>query len=150
MNGIPRKAPNWESPNLWLTNLRRKQQSELLKILSLKDRQRLAKTLPAKEGVIPKANKIKKSDKAQRKRGGRFREMGICLEAQQEIEKGLLPPNILGEISMSEVLTALEEEPGESKNLPFFSKGAKGGLIYLIKNRKFLDKEEYLANLNFS
>ena len=107
MNGILRRAPNWESPNFWLTNIRQKQQSELLKILSLKDRKRLAKTLPAKEGIAPKANKIKKSDKAQRKREGRFREMETCLEAQQEIEKGLLPPNILGEISMPEALKAL-------------------------------------------
>ena len=52
--------------------------------------------------------------------------MEICLEAQQEIEKGLLPPNILGEISMPEVLKALGEEPGESKTLPFFLKVLKG------------------------
>ena len=52
--------------------------------------------------------------------------MGICLEAQGEVEQGLLPPSVLGEISTSEALTALEGEPGESKNLPFFLKALKG------------------------
>ena len=46
--------------------------------------------------------------------------MEICLELYMEIEQGLLPQSVLGEISMSEVLKALEEEPEESKNLPFF------------------------------
>ena len=63
--------------------------------------------------------------------------MEICLEAQGEIEKGLLPPNILGEISTSEVLTALGEEPGESKNLPFSKALKGGGLIYLTKTESF-------------
>ena len=46
--------------------------------------------------------------------------MEICLEVQREVEQGQLPPSVLGEISMTEVLTALENEPEESKNLPFF------------------------------
>ena len=46
--------------------------------------------------------------------------MEICLELHMEIEQGLLPRSVLGEISMAEVLKALGEEPEESKNLPFF------------------------------
>ena len=48
--------------------------------------------------------------------------MEICLEVQGEIEQGLVPTSALGEISISEVLTALGNEPEESKNLPFFWK----------------------------
>ena len=120
IDNVLKRTPGWEEPSFWLTNIREKAITELLKILSLKDRKRLAKTLPSKEGIIPKANKIKKSDKAQRKRERRFREMEICLEVQGEVEQGLLPQSVLGEISMSEVLMALEGEPEESKNLPFF------------------------------
>ena len=52
--------------------------------------------------------------------------MEICLVVQGEIDKGLVPPSALGEISISEVLTALGNEPEESKNLPFFLKVLKG------------------------
>ena len=46
--------------------------------------------------------------------------MEICLEVQQDIEEGRIPSIELGEISISEVLTALGNEPGESKTLPYF------------------------------
>ena len=49
-----------------------------------------------------------------------FREMEMRLEVHGEVEQGLIHPSALGEISMSEALTALEDEPEESKNLPFF------------------------------
>ena len=58
--------------------------------------------------------------------------MEICLEAHGEVEQGLIHPSALGEISMSEVLTALEDEREESKNLPF-PESAKGGLFYLME-----------------
>ena len=50
----------------------------------------------------------------------RFREMEIRLEVQQEIEEGRIPSSALGGISISEVLTELRNEPGESKTLPYF------------------------------
>ena len=46
-------------------------------------------------------------------------EMGICLEVQQEIEEGRIPIIAIGGISISEVLTALGNEPGESKTLSY-------------------------------
>ena len=45
--------------------------------------------------------------------------MEICLGVQAEIEQGLAPTNALGGISISDALTALGNEPEESKNLPF-------------------------------
>ena len=65
-------------------------------------------------------HKLKKSDKSKRKMEGRFVEMEICLEVQQEIGEGRIPSSALGEISISEVLTALGNEPGESKTLSYF------------------------------
>ena len=56
--------------------------------------------------------------------------MEICLEVQGGVEQGLIHPSALGEISMSEVLTALEDEPEESKNLPF-PESTKGWSILL-------------------
>ena len=55
--------------------------------------------------------------------------MEIWVEVQREVEKGLIHSSALGEISMSEALTVLEEEPEEDKNLPF-SESAKG--VYLL------------------
>ena len=46
--------------------------------------------------------------------------MESCLEVQQEIDEGRLPNCALGGISISEALTALGNEPGESKTLPYF------------------------------
>ena len=46
--------------------------------------------------------------------------MEICLEAQQEIDRGLISCSAIGGVSSSEVLTALESEPGESKILAYF------------------------------
>ena len=48
--------------------------------------------------------------------------MEICLEVQGEIEQGLVPISALGEISISEVLTALANEPEESKTYHFSRK----------------------------
>ena len=50
----------------------------------------------------------------------RFREMEIFLVSQGEIDQGLVPPSAVGEISISEVLTALGNEPEESKKLTIF------------------------------
>ena len=61
--------------------------------------------------------------------GKGFMEMEICLEVQQEIEEGRIPSSALGGVSISEVLTALRNEPGESKTLPY-SKSTKWGLNY--------------------
>ena len=44
--------------------------------------------------------------------------MEICLEVQQEIDRGQISRIALVVISISEVLNALESEPGESKILP--------------------------------
>ena len=92
-----------------------------------KRRKRLSESLPSKEGKRPIALKVAKSTKAQRKREiereRRFREMEICLEAQQDIGDGRLPNCALGGISISEVLTALGKEekgPVGSKTLPHF------------------------------
>ena len=51
-----------------------------------------------------------------------FTEMEICLEVQQEIEEGRIPIIALGRISIADVLTALGNEPGESKTLSYFEK----------------------------
>ena len=47
-------------------------------------------------------------------------EMEICLGVQGDIDQGSAPASALRGISISEVLTALGDGPGESKNLPFF------------------------------
>ena len=92
----------------------------LLTVLSVKERKRLAEALPSKEGGRPKVLKVKKSDKDQRKRERMFREMEICLEVQVWIEEGRIPISALGEVSISDVLTALGGEPEESKTLSYF------------------------------
>ena len=53
--------------------------------------------------------------------------MEICLEVQQEIDRGRISCSAPGEISISEVLNALESEPEESKIPPYFQ-STKGGL----------------------
>ena len=53
--------------------------------------------------------------------GGRFREMGICLDVRSEIDQCLINDNSLGKISISEVLIALGSEPEESKNTEYFN-----------------------------
>ena len=40
------RAPDWEHPNFWLTNIREKSVMGLITILSMKDRKRLAKAPP--------------------------------------------------------------------------------------------------------
>ena len=80
VNRTMRRAPGWEDPNFWFANLKDISAMWILRVLSLKGEKRLAKSLPSKEGEVPKAIKVKKSDKAQRERGRRFREMEICLE----------------------------------------------------------------------
>ena len=86
---------------------------------SIKDRKRLTKALPSTGVEVPEL-KIKKSDKAQRERWRRFREMEIFLDAQLGIYQCLLKGSAVGEISISEVLSALKTEPGESKILSYF------------------------------
>ena len=118
IDNVLQRTPDWEGPSFWLTNIREKPTIELLKILSLKDRKRLAKALPSKRAFFLRCLRLK--NRTNRKgKGRRFREMKICLEVQGEIEQGLVPTSALGEISISEALTALGNEPGESKNLPF-------------------------------
>ena len=46
--------------------------------------------------------------------------MEICLEVQQEIDRGQIPRSAMGGVSISEVLNALESEPAESKILAYF------------------------------
>ena len=46
--------------------------------------------------------------------------MEIRLSAQPEIEEGRIPSSALGGITISEVLTALGNEPDGSKNLSYF------------------------------
>ena len=46
--------------------------------------------------------------------------MEICLEVQQEIDRGQIPRIAIGEISLSEVLSDLESEPAESKIQAYF------------------------------
>ena len=46
--------------------------------------------------------------------------MEICLEVQQEIGERRIPSSSLGGISISEVPTALGNEPDESKTLSYF------------------------------
>ena len=46
--------------------------------------------------------------------------MQICLEVQLGVEQGLIPTSALGGVSISEVLTALDNEPEESKTLSYF------------------------------
>ena len=95
---------------------------ELLGVLPLKNRKRLAKALPSKGGKCPIVLKVKKSDKDQRKRERerRFMEMEICLEVQLGIEEGRIPMSALGEVSIPDVLTALGGEQKESKTLSYF------------------------------
>ena len=50
IDNVLQRTPDWEGPSFWLTNIREKPTIELLKILSLKDRKRLAKALPSKGG----------------------------------------------------------------------------------------------------
>ena len=48
--------------------------------------------------------------------------MGILLEAQSEIDKCLINANSLGWVTISEVLSALGTEPGESKIMEYFQR----------------------------
>ena len=86
VNGAIQRAPDWDGPKFWFTNIKDKSAMELLGALSLKGEKRLAKSLPSKGAGCSKGDKSQKSDKAQRKRGVIFREIEICLEVQQEID----------------------------------------------------------------
>ena len=48
-----------------------------------------------------------------------LREMGIFLDVQLAIGRGLIKSNAIEEIFISEVLSALETEHGESRILPY-------------------------------
>ena len=64
------------------------------------------------------------------KRERMSRGMEICLEVKLEIDRGLIKSSAMREISISEVLSALDTEPGESKTQPYFY-GTKG--VYKLK-----------------
>ena len=122
-------APSWEEPSFWLTNIREKSAAELLKILSLKDRKKLAKTPPSKGGVFLRRVRLRNLTNHKGK-GEKVPRNGNMLRSTGGVGQGLIHSSDLGEISTSDVLTALEEEPEESKNLPF-SESTKGGLFLL-------------------
>ena len=84
-----------------------------------------SKRVPSKGARAPKLSP--KSDKDQRKRERRFRGMEICLDVQLAIGQCLVKSSPIGDISISEVLSALETEPEDSKILAYFQ-GTKGGL----------------------
>ena len=87
--------------------------------LSTESRKRLTKSPPNLKGggAVPKLI-AKKSGKAQRER--RSKEMEICLDVQSAIDQCLINASSLGELPISGVLSALETEPDESKNLEYF------------------------------
>ena len=58
-DNVLQRAPNWEGPKFWLTNLRDKSVNELLTILSLKGRKRLDKALPSKGGFFLRRLRLK-------------------------------------------------------------------------------------------
>ena len=58
-NGEVRRAPEWECPNFWFANIRNKYAVELLGILPLKDKKRLAKSPPSKGGNALKRLRLK-------------------------------------------------------------------------------------------
>ena len=111
------KGPRLGTAELLANKHQRKSVMELLGVLSLKGRKRIAKAPPSKGGKCPIVRKVKKSDKSRRKRERRFREMEICLEVQLGIEEGRIPMSAIGEVSFPDVLTASEGEQEESKTL---------------------------------
>ena len=50
VDGGIQRAPDWEDPKFWFTNLKGKYAMELPGVLSLKGKKRLAKSLPSKGG----------------------------------------------------------------------------------------------------
>ena len=93
---------------------------ELVTVLTLKGRKRLAKAPPSK-GELPKVLKLKNRAKTQRNgRERMFTEMEICLEVQLGIEQGPISTSALGEVSISESLAALEGEPEVAITLSYF------------------------------
>ena len=46
--------------------------------------------------------------------------MEICLEVQQEFDRGRIPRSAIGGISSPEALSALAREPDEAKILAYF------------------------------
>ena len=77
---------------------------------------RLSRT-PLLKGILHTVLKIKKCGKAQRK-GKKVQRNGNLRISTREVEQGLIHPSSLGESSMSEALSAIKDEPGESRNLP--------------------------------
>ena len=73
-------------PKFRFANIREKTSGELKVAISIKDRKRLTKSLLSK-GRGGSKDKSQKSDKSQRKRGRRFREMETCLAVQKEIDR---------------------------------------------------------------
>ena len=74
-------------PKFRFANIREKTSGELKVAISIKDRKRLTKSIPSKGAGASSKAKSQKSDKSQRKRGRRFREMETCLAVQKEIDR---------------------------------------------------------------
>ena len=81
--------------------------------------QRLSKPPRLKGGGGGPRLKVRKSDKAQRRRDRMFAELEIFLGAQSGICQGLLGENSIWWVSISEFLTASESEPDWSKNMEY-------------------------------
>ena len=88
IDGAKQRAPDWEGPKFWLTNIRKKSAAGLKVALSLKDKN-VSGNQPHLKGGCSKA-KSQKSDKAQRGKR-RFRKMGIFLKVQLGIDSCLIP-----------------------------------------------------------
>ena len=69
-DGDKQRVPNWDVPKCRRTDIRGKSAGWLKVALFLKDRKRIIKSPHLEGGRVPKL-KIKKPDRAQRKRGGR-------------------------------------------------------------------------------
>ena len=100
-----KSAPFLETHSFRYTIIRAASVAEIKTALSTQHRARLINSPPSSGGKVPRL-KVKKSDKSQRNRDRRFRDMEIFLGIQAEIDQGLAGP-LVG-ISAPEVLTALE------------------------------------------
>ena len=123
INGAIQGVPDWGNSSCRYTNIRGLESVEELKTaLSIKDRRRLAKSLPSEGGDRFQSLRPQNRTRGQRKRERRFMEMEICLDLQSEISQGLINANSIwgGGGSISEAPNALESEPGRSKNTEYF------------------------------
>ena len=88
-DNVLQRDPTWDQPNFWLTNIREKSVVELLTVLSLTDRKRLAKSPLLKEGISLKRLRLK--NRINRKGKGREKVHG----------NGNLPRGTVGDRTMS-------------------------------------------------